>query len=95
MVPQLGALLQHVKQFQAGAHDGRGQGVGEQVGTASLAEQVNDLPAAGRISAGSAAKGLAQGACNDVHPALHAVIFRSAPAVFTHKAYCVAVVHHD
>ena len=95
LIPQRSALLQHVEQLQAGPHNGRGQGVGEQVGAASLAEQVDDLLAPGGIAAGSPAKGLAQGAGDNVNPALHAVVLRRSAAVFAHKSHRVAVVHHD
>lgn len=72
VIAQSGALLKHVEHLDAGACNGWSQGVGEQVWTASLSEQVDDLFASGGVAAGCAAQCFAQGAGDDVNTALNA-----------------------
>ena len=60
MIAQLCTLLQHIKQLQAGADDRGSQGIGEQVWTASLAQEINDFSASGGVSARRSAKSLAK-----------------------------------
>ena len=75
--------------------NGGSQGVGEEIGAAPLAQEVNDFPLAGGKAAGSAAQGLTEGAGDHVHPSHDAAVLRGAPAVLAHKAGGVAVIHHD
>src|SRR5699024_10824958 len=71
------------------------QGVGEQVWTASLSEQVDDLFASGGVAAGCAAQCFAQGAGDDVNTALNAAVLCGAASMFADKANRVAVVNHN
>ena len=94
-VVQFVAFAQHAKHFDSGADDGRGQRVGEEVGARTLAQHVDDLPAAGGEAAYGAAEGLAQRARQDVDLAAAVVEFGDAAAGFTQHACRVALVDHD
>ena len=72
----------------------RRQGVGEEVGPRPLAQQIDDLFAAGCVSAGSAAEGLAQGRGDDVDAALHPAVLGSAAAGLADVAGGVGVIDH-
>ena len=94
LVAQIGGRLEQLNGLERGRADGGGQGVGEEVGAAALAQQIHDGLARGGVAAGGAAHGLAEGAGDDVDPAHDAAVFGGAAAMLTHKAHGVAVVHH-
>ena len=95
LVAQRGGLGQHIDRLDRRGADGGGEGVGEEVRTAALAQQLDDLTPCGGVAAGGAAHGLAERAGQDVDPAHHAAVFRRAAAMLTHEADGVAVVDHD
>ncbi len=94
LVAQRGGLGQHIDRCDRCRADGRGEGVGEEVGAAALAQQVDDLALGGGVTAGGAAHGLAEGAGQDVDTVHHAAIFGRAAAVLAHEADGMAVVDH-
>ena len=95
LIPQSGGFREHIEHLAAGSGNGRSQGVGEQIGTAALTQQIDDFLTGAGVAAGSAAQSLAQSTGDDVHTAHHAAVFGSAFAVLAHEAHSVAVVHHD
>ena len=88
--------FQEVEGRQAGAHDGRSEGVGEEVGAGPLPEQVDHLPRPGHEAARGAAQGLAQGGGEHVDAPLHAEVLGRAAAGAPHEPGGVRVVdeHH-
>ena len=94
LVVQGVALFEDLEGFQGGAGNHRRNGVGEQVRTGALAEHVNDFLAAGGETAHGAAKGLAQGAGEDIYAAVAVKLFRYAMTGAAHHAGAVALVHH-
>ena len=95
MVTQLGAFLEHIEHLDACASDGWSQGVGEEVWTASLSEQVDDLFTTGGVAAGCAAESFTQSTGDDVNTALYATMLSGTTTVFANEANSVAVVNHN
>ena len=95
-VVQFVALAEDLEQFDAGAHHGRGQRVGEEVGPRPLPQHVDDLAAARRKSAHGAAESLAQRTGQDVDLAAQIVKFRdAAPRSAQHAGRVAFVDHHQ
>ena len=94
-VVQFIALGEHPEHLDPGTYDSGGQRVGEEVGARTLAQHVDDLPAAGGEAAYGTAEGLAQRAGQDVDLAAPVVEFRDAAAGFAQHACRVALVDHD
>lgn len=94
MIPEAGIPLQHLDALQRTGGNSRSQCIGEQVGTAALPQQIDDLLLAGGEAAGSAAQGLTEGAGDDIHPAHDTAVLRRAAAMLAHETGGVAVVHH-
>ena len=78
--------------LEAGADDGRRQGVGEEIGPGPLAHQVDDGLGRRDIAAGRAAQRLAQRAGEDI--GLHARPVRRAAALRADEAGGVAIIDH-
>jgi hypothetical protein len=60
------AAFDDVEGNEGGAHDGRGQGVGEEIGPCALAQEVDHRLRSGDVAAQSAAKRLAEGAGEEI-----------------------------
>ena len=75
-------------------HNRRSDGIGEQVGTASLSQQLDDFPSTAGVAAAGPAEGLAERAGDDID-AVHdiVVLVRAAPAL-AHEADGVRIVDH-
>ena len=86
---------EHFDNLEGGSTDRRCDGVGEEVGTASLTEEVDDLASAAGKAAACTAECLAEGAGDDVYSALHAAVLCRAAAGSTDEAGCVAIVDDD
>mgnify|MGYP006903151895 FL=1 len=95
MVTQLGAFLEHIEHLDACACDGWSQGVGEEVWTASLSEQVDDFFTTGGVAAGCAAECFAQGAGDDVNTTLYTAVLCGTTTMFAYETNCMAVVDHN
>ena len=93
-VVQFVALREHLKGLDPGADHGRGQRVREKVGTRTLAQHVDDLPAAGGESAYGASECLAERTREDVHLPAQVVEFGDAAARFAQHARRMALVDH-
>ena len=94
LITQSGGFFQQLDGADGGSADGGSHGVGEQVGTAALTQQIHDGLTGSGVAAGSTAHGLAEGAGDDVHTAHNAAMLVGALAMLAHEAHSVAVVHH-
>jgi hypothetical protein len=80
---------------QRAGDDGRGDRVGEQVGTRALTQQVDHFPVARDVATGGTAEGLAQRAGDDVDPVGDAEELRRPPAALPDEPDGVRVVDED
>ena len=94
LVVQGVAFFQHLEYFKACTNDARSQGVGEEIRTAALAQQVDNLFAARGETAQSAAEGFAQCTGVDVHTSVGVVQFAHAMSRSAHYSGRVGFVHH-
>jgi len=86
------------EQFQRGegaGGDGGREGIGKEIRTGALAEEVDNFLASADVTAAGAAEGFAEGAGVDVDAVLDAAVLGSATAGGAHEADRVAVVDHD
>ena len=88
-------LLDQVERGEARRDDGRCEAVREEVGPRALAQQLDDLAAAGDVSAARAADRLAERAGHDVDTVGHAPMLGRPAAARPDDADGVGVVDHD
>ena len=91
---ELVGFLEHLEHLEAGADDHRREGVGEEVRAGTLAEEVDDLLAAGRESADGTAEGFAEGAREDVDAAVAVELLGDSVARLADDTGAVAFVDH-
>src|SRR5579862_8482967 len=91
-VAQLVRALDQLERAQARAGDRRRHRVGEEIRTGALAEQLDDLAAAGDVAAARTADRLAERAGEDVDPFHDAVMLVRAAAAGSDDADSVRVV---
>ena len=89
------AFAQDVERFDGGTDDRWGDTVGEEVGTAALAEHVDDFLATGGKSSDSTSESLAKRTGVDVHAAIGVVEFAYAVTGGADNTCRVAFVDHD
>ena len=94
-VTQFRGLIQHFEHFDGGADNTRSERIREQVGTASLAQHVDDFALARRKPAHRTSHGLAKGAGDDVDATKRVPQFDGAAARLANESRGVAFVHHD
>ncbi len=90
---QIIALLGQINGLDRGGNDGWRQGIGEEIGPRALAHEIDDGFGCGDITAGRAAQGLAQGACEDIN--LDPGAGGRSPALWADEAGGVAVIDQD
>ena len=80
---------------ERGGDDRRGERVRKEIGAGALAEELDDLFAAGGVASAGAAEGFAEGSGDDVDAALDAAVLGGSAAVGADEADGVGVVDHD
>ena len=88
------ALLEYLEGLYSGAGNHRRDGIGEEVRAGALTQHLDNLLAAGGETAHGAAKGLSEGAGEDIYAAIAVKLLCNAVAGGAYHACAVAFIHH-
>ena len=88
-------ILQHFEGFESGTDDGRGNGVGEEVRTAALAEHFRDFFASSGVATVATAESFAEGGVDYVDLRLDSEEFGSSAASLADESSGVTLIHEE